>query len=57
MTAKTTARKPYELFYWPGIPGRGEYVRLALEEAGAPYIDVPRERDTGTEAMLSLLTI
>ncbi len=55
MTAKTTARKPYELFYWPGIPGRGEYVRLALEEAGAPYIDVARERDTGMEEMTALL--
>ena len=28
---------PYELFYWPGIQGRGEFVRLALEEAGAGY--------------------
>lgn len=33
----------YELFYWPGIPGRGEFVRLALEEAGADYVDVGRE--------------
>lgn len=32
----------YELFYWPGIPGRGEFVRLALEEAGADYVDVWR---------------
>lgn len=32
----------YELYYWPGIPGRGEFVRLALEEAGADYIDVGR---------------
>jgi len=30
----------YRLFYWPGIQGRGEYVRLALEEAGADYVDV-----------------
>ncbi|NRB57373.1 MAG: glutathione S-transferase [Salinicola sp.] len=30
----------YELYYWPGIPGRGEFVRLALEDAGADYIDV-----------------
>jgi glutathione S-transferase len=37
----------YELYYWPGIPGRGEYVRLALEEAGAAYIDVARERGSG----------
>ena len=32
----------YELFYWPGIQGRGEYVRLALEDAGADYADVAR---------------
>ena len=32
----------YELYYWPGIQGRGEYVRLALEEAGAAYRDVAR---------------
>jgi glutathione S-transferase len=37
----------YELYYWPGIQGRGEFVRLALEEAGAPYIDVARERGPG----------
>src|ERR1700753_3688600 len=34
----------YELYYWPSIQGRGEYVRLALEEAGAGYVDVARER-------------
>lgn len=28
----------YELYYWPEIQGRGEYVRLALEEAGADYV-------------------
>ncbi|MCO6441338.1 MAG: glutathione S-transferase [Nitrococcus mobilis] len=33
----------YELYYWPTIPGRGEFVRLALEDAGADYIDVGRE--------------
>lgn len=33
----------YELFYWPSIQGRGEFVRLALEEAGAEYVDVARE--------------
>jgi len=32
----------YELYYWPGIQGRGEYVRLALEEADADYADVAR---------------
>ena len=35
----------YELHYWPGIQGRGEFVRLALEEAGASYRDVWRESD------------
>jgi len=30
----------YELYYWPGIQGRGEFVRLALEEAAAPYVDL-----------------
>jgi glutathione S-transferase len=34
----------YELYYWPGIQGRGEFVRLALEEAGAPYVDVARSK-------------
>ena len=32
----------YELYYWPEIQGRGEFVRLALEEAGAAYVDVAR---------------
>jgi len=34
----------YELYYWPTIQGRGEFVRLALEDAGADYIDVARKR-------------
>ena len=33
----------YELHYWPTIQGRGEFVRLALEAAGAEYVDVARE--------------
>jgi glutathione S-transferase len=45
---------PYELYYWPGIQGRGEFVRLALEEAGAEYVDVARGRG-GESAMLRLL--
>src|SRR6201987_5236385 len=32
----------YEFYYWPTIQGRGEFVRLALEETGAPYVDVAR---------------
>ena len=38
----------YELFYWPGIQGRGEFVRLALEETGAAYVDAARELSPGT---------
>ncbi|MDB5866174.1 MAG: putative glutathione S-transferase subunit [Betaproteobacteria bacterium] len=44
----------YELYYWPGIQGRGEYVRLALEYAGAKYIDValvPEEKGGGVPAL------
>ena len=37
----------YQLYYWPGIQGRGEFVRLALEDAGADYIDVARSRRKG----------
>jgi glutathione S-transferase len=44
----------YELYYWPSIQGRGEYVRLALEEAGADYADVARGT-RGTAAMMKLM--
>jgi glutathione S-transferase len=44
----------YELYYWNGIQGRGEFVRLALEEAAADYVDVCRT-DGGEDAMLTLL--
>ena len=47
----------YELYYWPTIQGRGEFVRLALEEAGARYVDVAREpaKKGGEGAMMRLL--
>jgi glutathione S-transferase len=47
----------YELYYWPTIQGRGEFVRLALEEAGGEYIDVARAkgRGRGVSAMMALL--
>jgi glutathione S-transferase len=44
----------YELYYWPEIQGRGEYVRLALEEAKAPYVDVARGAG-GTTAMMRMM--
>ena len=45
----------YELYYWPSIQGRGEFVRLALEEAGTDYVDVARRGKRGMAAMLKLL--
>ena len=37
----------YQLYYWPSIQGRGEFVRLALEEAGADYVDIARRSGKG----------
>ncbi|HSB19621.1 MAG TPA: glutathione S-transferase [Anaeromyxobacteraceae bacterium] len=45
----------YRLYYWPEIQGRGEFVRLALEEAGAAYVDVARGGQRGMAAMLRLM--
>jgi glutathione S-transferase len=47
----------YELYYWPSAQGRGEFVRLALEEAGAQYRDVAREsgKGAGTLALMRVL--
>jgi glutathione S-transferase len=44
----------FELFYWPEIQGRGEFVRLLLEDAGADYVDVAREPN-GMSRMLAIL--
>ena len=52
------ARPEYELFYWPGIQGRGEFVRLAFEDAGVPYDDVarrPQREGGGVAAIEDLL--
>jgi glutathione S-transferase len=47
----------YELYYWPSIQGRGEFIRLALEESGADYVDVARKpgKSGGVPAMLTFL--
>jgi glutathione S-transferase len=48
----------YELYYWPDIQGRGEFVRLALEAAEADYVDVAREssrKGMGVSAMMHML--
>ncbi len=47
-----------ELYYWPGIQGRGELIRLALEDSGTPYRDVAREPESkggGVRAMMKLM--
>jgi glutathione S-transferase len=44
----------YELYYWPSIQGRGEFIRLALEEAGADYVDVAR-RKGGVAALTKIM--
>jgi glutathione S-transferase len=45
--------KPYDFYYWPTIQGRGEFVRLALEEGEAPYVDVAR----GPEGVRELMKV
>jgi glutathione S-transferase len=45
----------YELYYWPEIQGRGEFVRLALEDSGADYVDVTRSRERGMSAMMRFM--
>jgi glutathione S-transferase len=54
-----TSGATYELYYWPSIQGRGEFVRLALEAARAPYADVARlsaVEGGGVKALTALLT-
>jgi glutathione S-transferase len=45
----------YEFYYWPHVQGRGEFVRLALEEAGADYVDVARVK--GVEALKAAMAV
>jgi len=46
----------YQLYYWPTVQGRGEFVRLALEEAGADYVDVARKSgNAGVPAMMKII--
>jgi glutathione S-transferase len=49
-------RMRYELYYWPTIQGRGEFVRLALKAAGADYVDVARRKGkAGVAAMMKII--
>ena len=47
----------YELYYQPSIQGRGEFIRLALEEAGADYIDVARDPNSGRPGIMKFSRI
>jgi len=57
MSASHAGNGRYELVYWPFLQGRGEFVRLVLEEAGAEYVDVarlPEAQGGGVQAVLAL---
>ncbi len=41
----------YDLWYWPSLQGRGEFVRLPLEAAGIAYVD--RAREAGEEGLMA----
>ncbi|KAF1844553.1 glutathione S-transferase protein-like protein [Cucurbitaria berberidis CBS 394.84] len=53
---KVRTQPPYELLYWPGIPGRGEFIRLAFEAAGVSYKDVANESEDGVKHILELIS-
>ncbi|CBX96867.1 hypothetical protein IAQ61_008184 [Plenodomus lingam] len=52
---KARTHPPYELLYHPGIPGRGEFIRLVFEAAGVSYKDVANESDEGTKSVYALV--
>lgn len=48
-------KETYDLYYWPGLPGRGEFIRLVFEEAGVPYRDMgrlPEEQGGGMNSIM-----
>ena len=51
---KARTQPPYELLYWPEIPGRGEFIRLAFEATGTSYKDVANESKDGINAVLAV---
>ena len=52
---KTDAETAYELIYWPGIPGRGEHIRLCFEATKTPYTDVSNESKKGSGAVIEYI--
>jgi len=57
MAKRTAKRAEYELYYWPSIQGRGEFIRLAFEAAEVPFVDVARGsgRGAGIQALFAVL--
>ena len=53
---KTSNSAPYELLYWPSIPGRGEHIRLCFEETGTPYHDVCNASEAGMSELTPLIS-
>lgn len=57
MATSSSSSPPYELYYWPGLPGRGEHIRLCFEETKTPYTDACNEnKENGMSTLLSLIS-
>lgn len=56
-TKKARTQPPYELIYWPSIPGRGEFVRLAFEATGTSYTDTANATKDGVQVVLGLISV
>eukprot|EP00271_Cylindrocystis_brebissonii_P001993 TRINITY_DN12345_c0_g1_i1.p1 TRINITY_DN12345_c0_g1~~TRINITY_DN12345_c0_g1_i1.p1 ORF type:complete len:273 (+),score=42.66 TRINITY_DN12345_c0_g1_i1:109-927(+) len=52
---KTSSTDPYELLYWPVIPGRGEFIRVVFEATETPYIDVGNATKNGIQSIVPLI--
>ena len=53
-----SSNPPYELIYWPGLPGRGEFIRLLFEEAGVPFTDTAQalKPDVAVDTVLGVIS-
>ncbi|KAG5915913.1 hypothetical protein E4U42_007875 [Claviceps africana] len=51
---KTDDAPKYELIYWPGIPGRAEFIRLLFEEAGVAYLDTAKKESEAVSRVTAL---
>lgn len=55
-SSSSSTTPPYELLYWPGIPGRGEHIRLCLEATHTPYTDVCNASQSHISSLLALIS-